>query len=74
MFEYDQQIVESLLSENNDFKRLYEKHHSLKQHVSEANSGNINIDQMELENLKKEKLLLKDQMAGMIEDYRRAHT
>ena len=25
MFEHDQEIVNSLLSENNDFKRLYEK-------------------------------------------------
>ena len=74
MFEHDQQIVDSLLTENNDFKRLYEKHHAIKQKVDEANNGSLPLDDYSLENLKKEKLLLKDRMAHMIEDYRRAQT
>ncbi|HSR61997.1 MAG TPA: DUF465 domain-containing protein [Gammaproteobacteria bacterium] len=73
MFEYDQDIVESLLSENVDFKRLYDKHGELKQQVQEANLGNNPLDDISLEKLKKEKLLLKDRMAHMIEDYRRTH-
>ena len=73
MFEYDQHIVESLLDENNDFKRLYDKYDVLKQRVNEANAGTIPIDDFSLEKMKKEKLLLKDRMAHMIEDYRRAH-
>lgn len=72
MFEYDQQIVNSLLSENNDFKRLYDKHDELKQRVDEANSGTLPIDDFSLEKMKKEKLLLKDKMAMMIESYRRS--
>lgn len=71
MFEFDQNIVDSLLSENNDFKRLYEKHGELKRRVKEANIGTAPIDHFDLENMKKEKLMLKDQMAAMIEDYRR---
>lgn len=73
MFEYDQHIVNSLLSENNDFKRLYDKHDELKQRVDEANSGALPIDDFSLEKMKKEKLLLKDKMAMMIENYRRSH-
>lgn len=73
MFEYDQHIVDSLLAENNDFKRLYDKYDMLKQRVTEANAGTIPIDDFSLEKMKKEKLLLKDRMADMIEDYRRAH-
>jgi len=73
MFEYDQDIVESLLSENVDFKRLYDKHGELKHQVQEANLGNNPLDDISLEKLKKEKLLLKDRMAHMIEDYRRTH-
>ena len=72
MFEYDQQIVNSLLSENNDFKRLYDKHDELKQRVDEANSGTLPVDDFSLEKMKKEKLLLKDKMAMMIENYRRS--
>lgn len=73
MFEYDQQIVNSLLAQNKDFKRLYDKHDSLNQKVDEANSGSVALDDFSLEKLKKEKLLLKDRMAQMIEEYRRSH-
>lgn len=71
MFEFDQNIVDSLLGENTDFKRLYEKHGELKQRVKEANIGTEPVDHFALEKMKKEKLMLKDQMAVMIEDYRR---
>ena len=73
MFEYDQEIVDSLLAENSDFKRLYDKHVELKQRVKGANLGTDPIDDYSLENMKKEKLLLKDRMAHIIEDYRRTH-
>ena len=73
MFEFDQVIVDSLLAENSDFKRLYDKHGELKQRVKDANLGASGIDDYSLENMKKEKLFLKDQMAHLIEDYRRAH-
>jgi Uncharacterized protein conserved in bacteria len=74
MFEFDQDIVKSLLMENEDFKRLFDKHGMLKQRVTEANSGTIPMDDFSLERLKKEKLLLKDRMANMIEAYRHHHT
>ena len=73
MFEFDQVIVDSLLAENSDFKRLYDKHGELKQRVKDANLDTSGIDDYSLENMKKEKLFLKDQMAHFIEDYRRAH-
>lgn len=73
MFEHDQEIVNSLLSEDDDFKRLYEKHGQLKQKVREANLGTQPLDDYTLENLKKEKLLIKDRMAMMIAHYRQAH-
>lgn len=73
MFEFDQQIVDSLLSENIDFKRLYEKHDMLNQQVDEINSGNQTTDDVTLEKMKKEKLLLRDRMSLMIEDYKRQH-
>lgn len=73
MFENDQEIVNSLLNENNDFKRLYDKHSILKNTVKEANEGSIIVDDLSLEGLKKEKLLLKDRMSAMIEEYRHCH-
>ena len=73
MFEYDNEIVESLISENKDFERLYNKHGELKQRVDQANAGIEPIDDLALEQLKKEKLLVKDRLASFIEDYRRVH-
>ena len=73
MFEYDQEIVASLLDEDDDFKRLYVKHKQLKQQVKEANTGINSMDDYSLEILKKEKLLLKDLMAIKIADFREVH-
>lgn len=73
MFDYDQDIVKSLLHESIEFKRLYDKHSRLKQQVYEAQTSNVDFDDFALEKLKKEKLYLKDRMAGMVEDYKRSH-
>ena len=73
MFEYDIEIVKSLLTENKDFERLYNKHLQLKQKVDDVNTGAEALDDLSLERLKKEKLLIKDRMAVLIEDYRRVH-
>jgi len=73
MFEYDQEIVQSLLSDNVNFKELYTKHGDLKQKVRDAEIGVLPLDDMTLGSMKKEKLLAKDKMAAIIEDYRRGH-
>ena len=73
MFEFDEEIVDALLKENVDFKRLYDKHINLNRDVDSANTGDTPIDDMELEGMKKEKLFLKDQMAQIIENYRKDH-
>jgi uncharacterized protein YdcH (DUF465 family) len=73
MFEYDEEVVEALLKERVDFKRLYDKYIKLKQDVESANIGDSPIEDMELEGMKKEKLYLKDQMAQIIENYRKGH-
>ena len=72
MFEYDQDVVQVLLEENSDFKRMYDKHHQLKEEVHKAEHGEIPMTDFALENLKKEKLLLKDKMAALIYQYRHA--
>lgn len=73
MFENDREIVNALLNNNKDFKRLYDKHSVLKSTVKEANEGNVSMDQFSLEELKKEKLELKDQMSFMIENHKHEH-
>jgi uncharacterized protein YdcH (DUF465 family) len=73
MFEFDQDAVDALLTGSDDFRRIYDKHCALKSQVQEANAGAVAIDRFALEELKKEKLMLKDQMAVMIKDYRAVH-
>jgi len=73
MFEFDEEIVEALLKESVDFKRLYDKHLDLNRDVDSANTGDTPIEDMELEGMKKEKLYLKDQMAQIIGNYRKDH-
>lgn len=73
MFEYDDKIVNSLLTDSNDFASLYRRHNDLKEKVREAEIGVLPLDDLTLASMKKEKLLTKDKMAVMIEDYRRAH-
>ena len=73
MFEFDEEVVEALLKESVDFKRLYDKHIDLNRDVDSANNGDKPIEDMELERMKKEKLYLKDQMAQIIDNYRKDH-
>ena len=73
MFEYDQDIVEILLGDNEQFQALYKQHHELKAKVRDAEIGVLPLDDVSLGTMKKEKLLAKDKMAAMIEQYRREH-
>ncbi len=71
MFEYDQAIVQTLLNQSNEFKYLYKRHDDLKEKVRKAETGALPLDDKTLVSLKKEKLLAKDKMAAMIDDFRR---
>ncbi|MCK5365743.1 MAG: YdcH family protein [Gammaproteobacteria bacterium] len=73
MFEYDQAIVDTLLHDNQRFQELYNQHHKLKEKVKDAEIGVLPLDGVTLGTMKREKLLAKDKMAAMIEEYRREH-
>ncbi len=73
MFENQQNIVKSLLQEDKDFSRLYSKHCELKDKINLANQGKEAMDDLILDQLKKQKLSLKDQMANIIYNYQHSH-
>jgi uncharacterized protein YdcH (DUF465 family) len=73
MFEYDEEIVNTLLEDNNAFQALYRQHHELKEKVRDAELGVLPLDDLTVAAMKKRKLLTKDKMAAIIEDYRRSH-
>jgi uncharacterized protein YdcH (DUF465 family) len=66
MFENDKATVDELLQHDNSFRRLYDKHSMLNEQVDEINAGDAAMEQLRLEALKKEKLLLADQMQHII--------
>jgi uncharacterized protein YdcH (DUF465 family) len=71
LHEYRDEIHE-LKMQNAHFARIFEKHNELDDKVTKAENGDIPMTDMELETLKKEKLLLKDEAYKMILDYRKS--
>ncbi|MEG3640253.1 YdcH family protein [Magnetococcus sp. PR-3] len=67
MFEDQLQAVNELISSNSEFKALHDRHHELDEKISELSSGPI--DDFTLEKMKKEKLMLKDQMASLLAEH-----
>ncbi|BCX79567.1 YdcH family protein [Campylobacter sp. 19-13652] len=68
LHEYREEI-KALKNENNHFAALWEKHNSL----DDAIENGAALSDMELEKLKKEKLLVKDEIYSMILKYKKEH-
>lgn len=71
LHEYKEEIHELKLS-NAHFVKIFEKHNELDQKIEDAEAGRVMLTDMELEVLKKEKLLLKDEAYKMIMDHKKA--
>ena len=71
MFEDQQDAVNNLLANDENFQLLYQQHKDLKTKVRDADIGATPMDPFTLDRLKKEKLLLKDKMATIIASYKK---
>jgi len=67
MFEHHQQEMETLMKENEDFLRIYNRHQALDKRVSAAETGTAPMEDLALNQLKKEKLWAKDQLARIMD-------
>lgn len=67
MFNNRQEEVKKMLSENIEFRRIYNKHQQLDQQVHDAEVGTLPIDDLSLTQMKKEKLYAKDRLARMLD-------
>lgn len=67
MFEHRQETMQKLLRENEDFRRLYNRHQELDKRVTAAEVGTAPMEDLALMKLKKEKLHAKDQLARMMD-------
>ena len=71
LHEYKDEIHE-LKQSNAHFAKVFEKHNALDQKIEDAEANRVILTDVELETLKKEKLLLKDEAYKMILDYKKA--
>jgi hypothetical protein len=67
MFEHHQQEMDTLMKENEDFLRIYNRHQELDKRVTAAEVGTAPMEDLALNQLKKEKLWAKDQLARIMD-------
>jgi uncharacterized protein YdcH (DUF465 family) len=70
MFEHHQQEMQQLMRENEDFLRIYNRHQELDKRVSAAETGTAPMEDLALNQLKKEKLWAKEQLARILDTNR----
>jgi len=71
LHEYKEEIHELKIN-NAHFAKIFEQHNNLDNKIEHAELGDTPTTDIELENLKKEKLLLKDEAYKMIIDYKKS--
>ena len=70
LHEYRDEISE-LKQKNAHFAKIFERHNELDQKAKDADEGRLHLSDLELEQIKKEKLLLKDEALHMILEYKK---
>lgn len=66
MFEHRQDEMQHQLKENEEFRRLYNHHQQLEKRVLAAETGTAPMEDLALNQLKKEKLLTKDRLTRLM--------
>lgn len=67
MFENHRDQMDVLLKDNLDFRKLYNHHQQIEKRVVAAENGTAPMDDMALNELKREKLRTKDQLARIMD-------
>ena len=67
MFEHRQEVMEKLMKENEDFRRIFNRHQELDKRVTDAEMGTAPMEDLALMQLKKEKLFAKDRLACLMD-------
>jgi len=64
-------LISELKVKDKHFARIFEKHNELDQKTTDADNGKLHLSDAEIEVLKKEKLLLKDEALAIILKYKK---
>ena len=67
MFEHRKSEMDELIKENEDFRRIYTQHQELDKRVTAAELGTAPMEDLALNQLKKEKLWAKDKLAILMD-------
>ena len=67
MFEHRQEQMDKMMSENAEFRRLFNQHQELEKRVVAAETGTAPMGDLALNQLKKEKLWAKDKLARIMD-------
>ena len=72
----EQELVEFLKNENEEFRKLSEEHRNLDEFLVEIDSRRYLTPEEEIErkNIQKQKLFRKDRMAELIRKYKESHS
>jgi len=65
------EIISDIKVSNAHFAKIFEKHNDLDQQIKDVEEGREHMEQLTLENMKKEKLRLKDEAYAMIMAYKK---
>ncbi len=71
LHEYREEIT-ALKQDNAHFAKVFEKHNELDQKATDADEGRLHLSDAELDTIKKEKLMLKDEALQMILEYKKS--
>jgi len=71
----EEEIIETLKNQNDEFKKLYSEHRELDSILVEMDRRSYLTEEEEVEKkrLKKEKLYKKDRIAEMLREYKKQH-
>ncbi|NND45619.1 MAG: DUF465 domain-containing protein [Xanthomonadales bacterium] len=67
MFEHRRDLMEKMMKDNEEFRRIFNRHQELDKRVTEAELGTKPMEDLALNQLKKEKLWAKDQLAQLMD-------
>jgi uncharacterized protein YdcH (DUF465 family) len=67
MFEHRRNVMDKLMKESEDFRRIFNRHQALDKRVTAAELGTAPMEDLALNQLKKEKLWAKDRLATLMD-------
>lgn len=69
MFHEYRDLISELKTKDAHFAKIFDRHNELDQKIKDAAEGREHMEDVELDKLKKEKLLLKDEVYAILSAY-----